>query len=70
MMIALSINANLLFLGEKNVLSKTYIKWRNDWEADAYVPNVYGQDNCVVILPESENDFEQRAMAMDSKGKN
>jgi hypothetical protein len=27
--------------------------WCNDWEADAYEPNVYGQDNCVIILPES-----------------
>jgi len=27
--------------------------WCNDWQADAYVPNIYGQDNGVVILPES-----------------
>ena len=27
--------------------------WYNDWEADAYVPNNIGQDNCVVMLPES-----------------
>jgi hypothetical protein len=27
--------------------------WCNDWDADAYAHNFYGQDNCVVILPES-----------------
>ena len=24
--------------------------WHNDWEADAYVPNDYGSDDCVVDL--------------------
>lgn len=23
-------------------------EWHNDWEADCYVPNVHGSDNCVV----------------------
>jgi len=27
--------------------------WQNDWDSDAYTPNIYGQDNCVVMLPES-----------------
>jgi len=26
--------------------------WHNDWEADAYVPNTFGSDNCVVSLVE------------------
>ena len=25
--------------------------WCNDWRADAYVPNVFGEDNCVASLP-------------------
>lgn len=25
--------------------------WSNDWHADAYVPNDYGEDNCVVLTP-------------------
>lgn len=27
-------------------------KWENDWAADNYVPNPYGVDNSVVVLPE------------------
>lgn len=23
-------------------------EWHNDWEADRYVPNIHGSDNCVV----------------------
>jgi 1,4-alpha-glucan branching enzyme len=26
--------------------------WHNDWAADAYVPNTFGSDNCVVNLEE------------------
>jgi hypothetical protein len=25
--------------------------WCNDWHADAYVPNIFGNDNCIVSLP-------------------
>ncbi len=25
-------------------------RWENDWDADAYTPNPYGEDNSVVIL--------------------
>jgi len=25
--------------------------WCNDWHADAYVPNAFGQDNCIARLP-------------------
>jgi hypothetical protein len=25
--------------------------WYNDWNADAYVPSGFGEDNCVVIAP-------------------
>jgi 1,4-alpha-glucan branching enzyme len=25
--------------------------WFNDWEADAYIPNGLGDDNCVVVAP-------------------
>ena len=25
--------------------------WCNDWQADAYVPNEWGGDNCVVVTP-------------------
>jgi hypothetical protein len=25
--------------------------WCNDWHADAYVPNIFGDDNCVANLP-------------------
>jgi hypothetical protein len=25
--------------------------WCNDWYADAYVPNGFGEDNCVAIAP-------------------
>ena len=25
--------------------------WCNDWHADAYVPNSFGEDNCIVSLP-------------------
>ena len=25
--------------------------WCNDWHADGYVPNVFGEDNCVASLP-------------------
>lgn len=27
-------------------------KWENDWAADDYVPNPYGVDNSVVVVPE------------------
>lgn len=23
-------------------------EWHNDWEADSYLPNIHGSDNCVV----------------------
>lgn len=23
-------------------------EWHNDWEADSYVPNIHGSENCVV----------------------
>ena len=23
-------------------------EWHNDWEADAYTPNIHGSDNCIV----------------------
>lgn len=26
--------------------------WCNDWEADEYTPNTFGEDNCVVVAPE------------------
>ena len=26
------------------------VRWENDWAADAYVPNGYGSDDCVVVL--------------------
>lgn len=26
--------------------------WFNDWEADAYAPNFFGTDNCVVTVPQ------------------
>jgi len=29
--------------------------WCNDWHADAYVPNVFGEDNCVASLPVVES---------------
>jgi 1,4-alpha-glucan branching enzyme len=25
--------------------------WCNDWAADEYIPNEFGEDNCVVITP-------------------
>lgn len=25
--------------------------WCNDWHADGYVPNVFGQENCIANLP-------------------
>jgi len=25
--------------------------WYNDWNADAYLPNEFGMDNCVLITP-------------------
>jgi len=25
--------------------------WCNDWHADGYVPNIFGEDNCVANLP-------------------
>jgi hypothetical protein len=25
--------------------------WHNDWQADAYVPSGFGEDNCVVTAP-------------------
>ena len=24
-------------------------EWHNDWEADKYLPNTFGQDNSVVV---------------------
>ena len=29
--------------------------WHNDWHADAYVPNGFGEDNCVVVTPSEES---------------
>lgn len=29
--------------------------WCNDWHADAYVPNIFGEDNCVANLPLAES---------------
>jgi len=29
--------------------------WTNDWHAEAYVPNNFGEDNCVLSLPLVEN---------------
>jgi hypothetical protein len=29
--------------------------WCNDWHADAYVQNIFDEDNCVVNLPLAEN---------------
>lgn len=26
-------------------------QWCNDWHADAYVPNGWGEDNCIVVTP-------------------
>jgi 1,4-alpha-glucan branching enzyme len=26
-------------------------QWCNDWHADAYIPNDFGIDNCVVVTP-------------------
>lgn len=28
--------------------------WCNDWHADAYVPGGFGDDNCIVMLPEAK----------------
>jgi hypothetical protein len=25
--------------------------WCNDWHADSYIPNNFGEDNCVADLP-------------------
>ena len=25
--------------------------WCNDWHADGYVPNIFGEDNCIADLP-------------------
>jgi len=30
--------------------------WCNDWAADEYTANEYGEDNCVVITPEMNNN--------------
>ena len=32
-------------------------RWCNDWAADAYVPNPYGTDNCVVFTGLEETDI-------------
>jgi 1,4-alpha-glucan branching enzyme len=29
--------------------------WCNDWQADKYVPNMFGEDNCVVHLPVTDH---------------
>ena len=29
--------------------------WCNDWAADKYTPNEFGEDDCVVITPEINN---------------
>lgn len=29
--------------------------WHNDWHADAYVPNGFGEDNGVVVTPGGES---------------
>ena len=28
--------------------------WCNDWYADAYIPNSFGEDNCAVVAPSPE----------------
>lgn len=30
-------------------------QWCNDWHAEAYAPGGFGEDNCVVYLPEEGN---------------
>ena len=30
-------------------------RWHNDWQADAYVPNGFGEDNGVVVTPGGES---------------
>jgi len=34
-------------------------QWCNDWAADAYAPNPYGSDNCIVFTGIEETDYEQ-----------
>ena len=29
--------------------------WCNEWDADAYVPNNLGEDNCVLVTPDLNN---------------
>jgi len=31
-------------------------RWHNDWQADAYVPNNFGSEDSVVIVPAPEED--------------
>jgi len=33
--------------------------WCNDWSADEYTPNNFGEDNCVVITPEIESNSKE-----------
>ena len=36
--------------------------WCNDWHADAYMPNGFGQENCVAQLPVPDNHKSSKAL--------
>ena len=41
--------------------------WHNDWAADAYAPNTFGSDNCVVNLVEEPKPAPKRKAATTKK---
>jgi 1,4-alpha-glucan branching enzyme len=41
--------------------------WHNDWAADAYVPNRFGSDNCVVSLVEEAKPAQKKRAATSRK---
>jgi 1,4-alpha-glucan branching enzyme len=43
--------------------------WHNDWAADAYVPNAFGSDNCVVSLAEEPKPAPKKKAAGAKKKK-
>lgn len=42
-------------------------RWYNDWDADAYVPNDFGSEDSVVIVPAPEPGTAPRAEASSRK---
>jgi 1,4-alpha-glucan branching enzyme len=37
--------------------------WCNDWAADKYAPNQFGEDNCVVVTPEIDSNQTENSEA-------